>query len=148
MIINHQMDDYHTDVENWAKGQGTCHYRSRMSQPDPFKKRTERFLRPAGFSARPRSSQAGSDASAASVEQVCQLIDALASPHALYRHALELPGISLSSLHSCFLSRKVCPSRVGQFKRSFQPLPSKPLPRPMLLGKGRGSAKLSGPPIH
>src|SRR6266849_2176632 len=41
-----------------------------------------------------------------------QLIDALAAPHALYGHALELPGISLSSLHSRFLSRKVCPSRV------------------------------------
>src|SRR5216684_2532941 len=48
-----------------------------------------------------------------------QLIDALAGPHALYGHALELPGISLSSLHSCFLSRRVCPSRVCQFKGSF-----------------------------
>src|ERR1700757_3778460 len=48
-----------------------------------------------------------------------QLIDALAGLHALYGHALELPGISLSSLHSPFLSRRVCPSRVCQFKRSF-----------------------------
>src|SRR5258706_3533901 len=48
-----------------------------------------------------------------------QLIDALAGPHALYGHALKLPGISLSSLHSRFLSRRVCPSRVCQFKGSF-----------------------------
>jgi hypothetical protein len=41
------------------------------------------------------------------------------SLHPLYGHALKLPGISLSSLHSCFLSRRVCPSRVCQFKGSF-----------------------------
>src|SRR6476620_4424828 len=54
-------------------------------------------------------------------ELLGQLIDALTGPHALYGHALELPGISLSSLHSRFLSRRVCPSRVCQFKGSFQP---------------------------
>src|SRR2546427_4866291 len=48
-----------------------------------------------------------------------QLIDALAGPHALYGRALELPGISLSSLHSPFLSRRVCPSRQSQFNGSF-----------------------------
>jgi hypothetical protein len=49
-----------------------------------------------------------------------QLPDALAGLHALDSYALELPGISLSFLHSRFLSRKVCPSRVCQFKGSFQ----------------------------
>src|ERR1700685_1839194 len=53
-------------------------------------------------------------------ELLGQLIDALASPHALYGHSLKLPGISLSSLHSRFLSRRVCPSWVCQFKGSFQ----------------------------
>jgi IPT/TIG domain len=48
-----------------------------------------------------------------------QLIDAFTSPHPLYRRALELPGISLPSLHWCFLSRRVCPSRLCQFKGSF-----------------------------
>src|SRR4029077_17000904 len=52
-------------------------------------------------------------------ELLGQLIDALAGPHALYGHSLKLPGISLSSLHSRFLSRRVCPSRVCQFKGSF-----------------------------
>jgi hypothetical protein len=51
-------------------------------------------------------------------ELLGQLIDALAGPYALYSYALELPGISLSSLHCCFLSRKECPSRVCQFKGS------------------------------
>src|SRR5258708_29328444 len=50
-------------------------------------------------------------------ELLGQLIDALAGPHAPYGHALKLPGISLSSLHSCFLSRRVCPSRVERRKR-------------------------------
>src|SRR5713101_1420175 len=59
------------------------------------------------------------EASSSDPELLGQLIDALAGPHALYSHALELPGISLSSLHSCFLSRRVCPSRVCQFKGSF-----------------------------
>src|ERR1700720_467034 len=61
------------------------------------------------------------EASSSDPELLGQLIDALAGPHALYSHALELPGISLSSLHSCFLSRRVCPSRVCQFKGSFHP---------------------------
>src|SRR6266478_4992581 len=52
-------------------------------------------------------------------ELLGQLIDALAGPHALYGHSLKLPGISLSSLHSRFLSRRVCPSWVCQFKGSF-----------------------------
>src|ERR1700685_2259029 len=59
------------------------------------------------------------EASSSDPELLGQRIDALAGPHALYSHALELPGISLSSLHSCFLSRRVCPSRVCQFKGSF-----------------------------
>src|SRR5579864_30537 len=59
------------------------------------------------------------EASSSDPELLGQLIDALAGPHALYSHALELPGISLSSLHSGFLSRRVCPSRVCQFKGSF-----------------------------
>src|SRR6202030_3059123 len=62
------------------------------------------------------------EASSSDSELLGQLIDALAGPHALYGHALELPGIPLSSLHSCFLSRRVCPSRVCQFKGSFQKL--------------------------
>src|SRR6266436_3014364 len=60
------------------------------------------------------------EASPGHPELLGQLIDARTGPHALYGHALELPGISLSSLHSCFLSRRVCPSRVCQFKGSFQ----------------------------
>ncbi len=36
-----------------------------------------------------------------------QLIDAFTALHLLYDHALKLPGISLSSLHCCFLSRRV-----------------------------------------
>src|ERR1700722_6289574 len=60
------------------------------------------------------------EASSGNPEFLGQLIDALAGPHALYGHALKLPGISLSSLHCCFLSRRVCPSRVCQFKGSFQ----------------------------
>src|SRR5712692_1685854 len=52
-------------------------------------------------------------------ELLGQLIDAHTGPHALYGHALKLPGISLSSLHSRFLSRRVCPSRVCHFKGSF-----------------------------
>src|SRR6266446_3354544 len=59
------------------------------------------------------------EASPGHPELLGQLIDAHTGPHALYGHALELPGISLSSLHSCFLSRRVCPSRVCQFKGSF-----------------------------
>src|SRR6202049_3226456 len=62
------------------------------------------------------------EASSGNPEFLGQLIDALAGPHALYGHALKLPGISLSSLHCCFLSRRVCPSRVCQFKGSFHPL--------------------------
>src|ERR1700692_181521 len=60
------------------------------------------------------------EASSGNPEFLGQLIDALAGLHALYGHALKLPGISLSSLHCCFLSRRVCPSRVCQFKGSFQ----------------------------
>src|SRR5271154_2141944 len=52
-------------------------------------------------------------------ELLGQFIDAFASPHMLYGHALKLPRIPLSSLHSSFLSRTVCPSRVCQFKGSF-----------------------------
>ena len=60
------------------------------------------------------------EASSGYPELLSQLIHALASPHPFYGHALELPGISLSSLHSRFLSRRVCPSRVCQFKGSVQ----------------------------
>src|ERR1700730_10341823 len=59
------------------------------------------------------------EASSSDPELLGQLVDAPARPHALYSHALELPGISLSSLHPCFLSRRVCPSPVCQFKGSF-----------------------------
>src|SRR5450755_1890833 len=58
-------------------------------------------------------------ASSGNPEPLGQLIDAFTSPHPLYRRALELPGISLPSLHWCFLSRRVCPSRLCQFKGSF-----------------------------
>src|SRR5258708_29953577 len=60
------------------------------------------------------------EASPGHPEILGQLIDAHQGPHAFYGHALKLPGISLSSLHSCFLSRRVCPSRVCQFKGSLQ----------------------------
>src|SRR6266849_4887043 len=59
------------------------------------------------------------EASPGHPELLGQLIDAHTGPHALYGHALKLPGISLSSLHSRFLSRRVCPSRVCHFKGSF-----------------------------
>src|SRR5208283_588998 len=59
------------------------------------------------------------EASLGDPELLGQLTNALAGPHALYSHALELPGIPLSFLHSCFLSRRVCPSRVCQLKGSF-----------------------------
>src|ERR1700675_1795029 len=72
------------------------------------------------------------EASSSDPELLSQLIDALAGPHALYGRSLELPGISLSSLHSCFLSRRVCPSRVCQFKGSFHD--STPLMRQFSMG--------------
>src|SRR6266478_6004502 len=59
------------------------------------------------------------EASSGYPELLGQLIDAFTALHPLYGHALKLPGISLSSLHECFLSRRVCPSRVCQFKGSF-----------------------------
>src|SRR5258708_3941785 len=59
------------------------------------------------------------EASSGNPEFLGQLIDAFTALHPLYGHALKLPGISLSSLHCCFLSRRVCPSRVCQFKGSF-----------------------------
>src|SRR6266404_5273165 len=59
------------------------------------------------------------EASSCHPELLGQLIDAFTALHPLYGHALKLPGISLSSLHCCFLSRRVCPSRVCQFKGSF-----------------------------
>src|SRR3979411_1506366 len=62
------------------------------------------------------------EASSGHPELLGQLIDAFTALHPLYGHALKLPGISLSSLHCCFLSRRVCPSRVCQFKGSFQDL--------------------------
>jgi hypothetical protein len=60
------------------------------------------------------------EVSSGNPELLGQLIDAFTALHPLYGHALKLPGISLSSLHCCFLSRRVCPSRVCQFKGSFQ----------------------------
>src|SRR6266853_5815622 len=59
------------------------------------------------------------EASSGHPEFLGQLIDALTALHPLYGHALKLPGISLPSLHGCFLSRRVCPSRLCQFKGSF-----------------------------
>src|SRR5438132_10266227 len=59
------------------------------------------------------------EASSGYPELLGQLIDAFTPLHPLYGHALKLPGISLSSLPGCFLSRRVCPSRVCQFKGSF-----------------------------
>src|ERR1700675_2962655 len=60
------------------------------------------------------------EASSGNLEFLGQLIDALAALHPLYGHALKLPGISLYYLHCCLRSRRVCPSRVCQFKGSFQ----------------------------
>src|SRR5260370_23208417 len=53
-------------------------------------------------------------------ELLGQIIDAFTGLHPLYGRTLKLPGISLPSLHWCFLSRRVCPSRLCQFKGSFQ----------------------------
>src|ERR1700686_2952365 len=72
------------------------------------------------------------EASSSHPEFLGQLIDALAGPHALYGHALKLPGISLSSLHWWFLSRRVCPSRVCQFKGSFQNVKMLELKSPLI----------------
>src|SRR5260370_37188722 len=52
-------------------------------------------------------------------ELLGQIIDAFTGLHPLYGRTLKLPGISLPSLHWCFLSRRVCPSRLCQFKGSF-----------------------------
>src|SRR5882724_8217580 len=68
---------------------------------------------------RPELSAPLVEASSDNPELLGQLIDTFTSPHPLYRRALELPGISLPSLHCCFLSRRVCPSRLCQFKGSF-----------------------------
>src|SRR5882724_1846008 len=55
-------------------------------------------------------------ASSGHPELLGQLIDAFTALHPLYGHALKLPGISLSSLHCCFLSRRVCPSWLSHFQ--------------------------------
>src|ERR1700688_4078252 len=60
------------------------------------------------------------EASSGNPEFLGKIIDAFAGLHPLYGRALKLPGISLPSLHWCFLSRRVCPSRLCQFKGSFQ----------------------------
>src|ERR1700693_2465375 len=60
------------------------------------------------------------EASSGNPEYLVKIIDAFAGLHPLYGRALKLPGISLPSLHWCFLSRRVCPSRLCQFKGSFQ----------------------------
>src|ERR1035438_2846357 len=60
------------------------------------------------------------EASSGNPELLGQLTDASTGPHSPYGRALELPGISLPSLHWCFRSRRVCPSRLCQFKGSFQ----------------------------
>src|SRR6266446_4352479 len=59
------------------------------------------------------------EASSGNPEFLGKIIDAFADLHPLYGCALKLPGISLPSLHWCFLSRRVCPSRLCQFKGSF-----------------------------
>src|SRR5713101_5707878 len=60
------------------------------------------------------------EASSGNPEFLGKIIDAFAYLHPLYGCALKLPGISLPSLHWCFLSRRVCPPRLCQFKGSFQ----------------------------
>src|SRR5229473_2987858 len=59
------------------------------------------------------------EASSGNPEFLGKIIDAFAGLHPLYGCALKLPGISLPSLHWCFLSRRVCPPRLCQFKGSF-----------------------------
>src|SRR5580693_8744170 len=59
------------------------------------------------------------EASSGNPEFLGKIIDAFAGLHPLYGGALKLPGISLPSLHWCFLSRRVCPSRPCQVKGSF-----------------------------
>src|SRR6266446_10621048 len=63
------------------------------------------------------------EASSGNPEFLGKIIDAFAGLHPLYGGALKLPGISLPSLHWCFLSRRVCPSRLCQFKGSFHSAP-------------------------
>src|ERR1700688_68264 len=60
------------------------------------------------------------EASSGNPEFLGKIIDTFAGLHPLYGCELKLPGISLPSLHWCFLSRRVCPSRLCQFKGSFQ----------------------------
>src|SRR4029077_21282130 len=59
------------------------------------------------------------EASSGNPEFLGKIIDAFAGLHPLYGCALKLPGISLPSLHWSFLSRRVCPPRLCQFKGSF-----------------------------
>src|SRR6266850_3864559 len=61
------------------------------------------------------------EASSGNPEFLGKIIDAFTGLHPLYGGALKLPGISLPSLHWCFLSRRVCPPRLCQFKGSFHP---------------------------
>src|ERR1700680_2632838 len=60
------------------------------------------------------------EASSGNPEFLGKIIDTFAGLHPLYGCELKLPGISLPSLHWCFLSRRVCPSRLCQFTGSFQ----------------------------
>ena len=60
------------------------------------------------------------EASSGNPEFLGKIIDAFAGLHPLYGGALKLPGISLPSLHWCFLSRRVCPSQLCHFKGSLQ----------------------------
>src|SRR5262245_26375351 len=67
-------------------------------------------------------------------EFLSQFIHARTTLHTLYSRALKLPGIALPSLHECFLSRRVCPSLLCQFKGSLQ-----------FWGRWLRQAELSGP---
>src|ERR1700691_5623969 len=87
------------------------------------------------------------EASPGHPELLRHLIDALASPHTLYGHPLKLPRITLSSLHSSFLSRRVCPSRVCQFKGSLHLTPT-PVFQSTCFASSQDHSKLSIASFH
>src|SRR5215470_18182465 len=49
-------------------------------------------------------------------EFLSQFIHTRATLYTRHSRALKLPGITLPSLHACFLSRRVCPSLLCRFK--------------------------------
>src|SRR6267154_1472502 len=69
------------------------------------------------------------EASSGHPEILGQFVDALAGPHALYGHALELPGISFSSLHRLSSPGECAHHECANSRGSFQLGPKKEWPR-------------------